>query len=162
MHRIIQVSLHINSWPFLVSGADLWSRKADDLFQNQSYKVMLQDWKGNSCSSSSEWHLKCKFLVWVLLFVWSNTLIPFKNGAALSMCRWGIRVRMLKLLSLKKHLGFSKGVFCKQEGAVNSRKCCPPLRYCKNHYVLPLISVSVGLLISLCLLNSTPYTAWGL
>lgn len=97
LHRIIQVSQHINSWPFLVSDADWWSRKADWFVQtaeptlNQSYKVMLQDWKRNSCSSSREWRLQCEFSVWVLFFVRCNILISFKNGAALCMCRWGIR-----------------------------------------------------------------------
>lgn len=65
-------------------------------------------------------------------------------------------------LSLKKHLGLSKGYFCNQEGALNSRKCCSPLMYFKNHYKFPLTSVSVGLLISLCLLNSNLHIAWGL
>lgn len=126
MHRIIQVSLHINSWPFLVSDTDMWSRKADwfvwtaEPTLNQSYKAMLWDWEGNSCSSSSEWHLKCKFSVWVLLFVWSNTLIPFKNGAAFCMCRWGIRVRMLKLWVWRSTLASPKIIF---GDALNSRKC---------------------------------------
>lgn len=65
-------------------------------------------------------------------------------------------------LSLKKHLALCKGCFCNQEGALNSRNCCPPLMYFENHYKFPLTSVSVGLLISLCLLNSTPHIAWGL